>query len=291
MAAALAERTPVSVILMRRLIPRALYPGRERVGRSSPTRSTRLRYTRCSTASTGTGCRAASVRSAAPPASPAGAAAGVVDGRGAAHLSPARAARPVQGARVMDRGPRDPGHRRGGDDAGRRYVELFGRLLMSMADGYVVHSDFDRAALRDSFAPGRGRSRSFATAPTPTTRSTASVAGCARPPRRCATCCSSARSARIRASGSRAGIRAAGRRGHRGALLADRRRRDMGRLDEARRDDRALSSPGADHARQPLRLRRRRRGLASRARTSSCCHTGDRRRSGRCTWRWTPGCP
>ena len=31
-ALALAERTPVSVILMRRLIPRALYPGRARVG-------------------------------------------------------------------------------------------------------------------------------------------------------------------------------------------------------------------------------------------------------------------
>jgi glycosyltransferase involved in cell wall biosynthesis len=33
----------------------------------------------------------------------------------------------------------------------RSYVQRFGRWLMGMADGYIVHSEFDRAALRESY--------------------------------------------------------------------------------------------------------------------------------------------
>jgi glycosyltransferase involved in cell wall biosynthesis len=153
-ATALAEQTPVSVILMRRLIPRALYPGRDRVG--------------------------AHLTDAAYPAGMP-----VYDGvdwywipsifgalralhrqrpqalllewwTGAvlhSYLLLALVAR-LQGARVVieihelqDTGEATMG-------AARRYVERFGRALMRMADAYVVHSDFDRDALQESFATG-----------------------------------------------------------------------------------------------------------------------------------------
>jgi glycosyltransferase involved in cell wall biosynthesis len=152
MAVALAERTPVSVILMRRLIPQALYPGRERVG----VKLTDAQY---------------------PPEIP------VFDGvdwywfpsvfgalrllyrqrpqmlllewwTGAVlhtYLLLALVAR-LQGARIIieiheiqDTGEAEV-------SAARTYVERLGRWLMSLADAYVVHSEFDRRALQESFA-------------------------------------------------------------------------------------------------------------------------------------------
>jgi glycosyltransferase involved in cell wall biosynthesis len=152
MAVALAERTPVSVILMRRLIPRALYPGRERVG----AKLTDAEY---------------------PPEIP------VFDGvdwywlpsvfgalrilhrqrprllllewwTGAVlhtYLLLALAAR-LQGARVIIEihEIQDTGEAR--VSAARTYVERFGQWLMRLADAYVVHSEFDRRALKESFA-------------------------------------------------------------------------------------------------------------------------------------------
>jgi glycosyltransferase involved in cell wall biosynthesis len=154
-ALALAERTTASVILMRKLIPRALYPGRARVGQ----RLTDARY---------------------PADVP------VFDGvdwywvpsmLGALRLLRRRRpstlllqwwtgavlhsyllltlAAKLQGARIIieiheiqDTGEASIG-------AARSYVRALGRVLMRMADAFVVHSDFDRAALLHSFPVGR----------------------------------------------------------------------------------------------------------------------------------------
>jgi glycosyltransferase involved in cell wall biosynthesis len=152
MAVALAERTAVSVILMRRLIPRKLYPGRERVG----VKLTDAAY---------------------PPEM------SVFDGVdwfwipsifGALRLL--RRERPhtlllqwwtgavlhtylvlvvaarLQGARIVIEihEIQDTGEAKIG--LVRSYVQRAGRWLMGMADGYIVHSEFDRHALQEHFS-------------------------------------------------------------------------------------------------------------------------------------------
>ncbi len=151
-ALALAERTPVSVILMRRLIPRALYPGRARVGDETltdeayppdmrvfdgvdwywiPTMLGALRLLRRQRPEAllfqwWTGAVLHS------------------------YLLLALAAR-LQGARIIIEihEIQDTGEARMAP--ARSYVRRCGRWLMGMADAYVVHSEFDRVALAKSF--------------------------------------------------------------------------------------------------------------------------------------------
>ena len=155
LAVALAGRTPVSVILMRRLIPRSLYPGRARVGDPLTDES----Y---------------------PPAMP------VFDGvnwywipslLGAlrflrrnrpeallfqwwtgsvlhSYVLLALAAR-LQGARIIIELHEIQDTGEAGMAPARIYVRRFGRWLMGMADAYLVHSEFDRAALGKSFGIGQ----------------------------------------------------------------------------------------------------------------------------------------
>jgi glycosyltransferase involved in cell wall biosynthesis/GT2 family glycosyltransferase len=152
-ALALAERTPVSVILMRRLIPRALYPGRARVGDETltdeayppdmrvfdgvdwywiPTMLGALRL----------------LRRQRPEALLLQWWTGAVLH---SYLLLALAAR-LQGARIIIEihEIQDTGEAKMAP--ARSYVHRFGRWLMSMADAYVVHSEFDRVALAKSFA-------------------------------------------------------------------------------------------------------------------------------------------
>ena len=150
-ASALAGRTTVSVILMRRLIPRSLYPGRARVGDTLtdevypsqiqvfdgidwywvPSILRALRFLREQRPESvlfqwWTGAVLHS------------------------YVLLAMAAR-RQGARILIEihEIQDPGE--AGMAPARSYVRLFGRWLMGMADGYLVHSEFDRAALGRSF--------------------------------------------------------------------------------------------------------------------------------------------
>jgi glycosyltransferase involved in cell wall biosynthesis len=150
-AIALAERTPTSVILMRQLIPRSFYPGRARVGESL----TDERY---------------------PPGMP------VFDGvdwywlptiigavrflrrhrpeavvfqwwTGAvlhSYVLLALVARGL-GARVIIEIHEIQDTGEAAMTPARTYVKRFGRWLMEMADGYLVHSEFDRDELRRSF--------------------------------------------------------------------------------------------------------------------------------------------
>jgi glycosyltransferase involved in cell wall biosynthesis len=151
-AMALAERAPVSVILMRRLIPRALYPGRARVGDGTltdedyppdikvfdgvdwywiPSMLGALRFLRRNRPEAllfqwWTGAVLHS------------------------YVLLALAAR-MQGARIIIEihEIQDTGEAKMAPV--RSYVQRFGRRLMSMADAYVVHSEFDRVALAKSF--------------------------------------------------------------------------------------------------------------------------------------------
>ncbi len=150
-AIALAECTPTSVILMRRLIPRSFYPGRARVGELL----TDERY---------------------PPEMP------VYDGvdwywlptiigavrflrrhrpeavvfqwwTGAvlhSYVLLALVARGL-GARVIIEIHEIQDTGEAAMTPARTYVKRFGRWLMEMADGYLVHSQFDRDELRRSF--------------------------------------------------------------------------------------------------------------------------------------------
>ncbi len=155
-AVALAERTPVSVILMRRLIPRALYPGRARVGDETltdedyppemevfdgidwywfPSMLGALRLLRRSRPEAvlfqwWTGAVLHS------------------------YVLLALAAR-LQGARIIIEihEIQDTGEAKLAPV--RSYVQRFGRRLMSMADAYIVHSEFDREALGRSFDIGQ----------------------------------------------------------------------------------------------------------------------------------------
>jgi glycosyltransferase involved in cell wall biosynthesis/GT2 family glycosyltransferase len=152
-ALALAERTPVSVILMRRLIPRALYPGRARVGDETltdeayppdmrvfdgvdwywiPTMLGALRL----------------LRRQRPEALLLQWWTGAVLH---SYLLLALAAR-MRGARIIIEihEIQDTGEAKMAP--ARSYVRRCGRWLMSMADAYVVHSEFDRVALAKSFA-------------------------------------------------------------------------------------------------------------------------------------------
>lgn len=153
-ASALAERSMVSVILMRKLIPRVLYPGRARVGEDLtdarypadvpvfdgvdwywiPTMLGALRF----------------LRSRRPSALLLQWWTGAVLH---SYLLLALAAK-LQGARIVieiheiqDTGEANIG-------AARAYVRRFGQILMRMADAYIVHSDFDQVALRRSFPVG-----------------------------------------------------------------------------------------------------------------------------------------
>ncbi len=151
-ALALAERTPVSVILMRRLIPRVLYPGRARVGDETltdeayppdmrvfdgvdwywiPTMLGALRL----------------LRRERPEALLLQWWTGAVLH---SYLLLALAAR-LQGARIIIEihEIQDTGEAKMAP--ARSYVRRCGRWLMSMADAYVVHSEFDRVALAKSF--------------------------------------------------------------------------------------------------------------------------------------------
>jgi glycosyltransferase involved in cell wall biosynthesis len=155
-ALALAERTPVSVILMRRLIPRALYPGRARVGDATLTDEdyppemevfdgvdwywfpsmlgalSLLRRSRPEAVLfqwwTGSVLHS--------------------------YLLLALAAR-LQGARIIIEihEIQDTGEAKLAPV--RSYVQRFGDRLMNLADAYIVHSEFDREALGKSFDIGQ----------------------------------------------------------------------------------------------------------------------------------------
>ncbi len=155
-ALALAERTPVSVILMRRLIPRALYPGRARVGDETltdedyppemevfdgvdwywlPSMLGALRLLRRNRPEAvlfqwWTGAVLHS------------------------YVLLALAAR-LQGARIIIEihEIQDTGEAKLAPV--RSYVQRFGRRLMGMADAYIVHSEFDREVLGKSFDIGQ----------------------------------------------------------------------------------------------------------------------------------------
>lgn len=154
-ASALAERTSVSVILMRRLIPRTLYPGRARVGDTlteevypsgmpvfdgvdwywipSMLRALRFLGRHRPEAVLFQWWTGAVLHS---------------------YLLLALAAR-LQGARIIIEVHeiQDTGEAK--MVQARSYVRRFGRRLMSMANGYVVHSEFDRVALGRTFGVGQ----------------------------------------------------------------------------------------------------------------------------------------
>jgi len=155
-AVALAERTSVSVILMRKLIPRALYPGRARVGDDTltdenyppdmevfdgvdwywiPSMLGALRFLRRHRPAVllfqwWTGAVLHS------------------------YVLLALVAR-LQGARIIIEihEIQDTGEAQLAPV--RSYVQRFGRWLMSMADAYIVHSEFDRVALGETFDVGQ----------------------------------------------------------------------------------------------------------------------------------------
>jgi glycosyltransferase involved in cell wall biosynthesis/GT2 family glycosyltransferase len=153
-AVALARRTPVSVILMRRLIPRTLYPGRARVGDTltdedyppdmqvfdgvdwywMPSILGALRF----------------LRRRRPEAVLFQWWTGAVLH---SYVLLALAAR-LQGARIIIEihEIQDTGEAKMAPV--RSYVRRFGRWLMDVADAYIVHSEFDRAALETSFGIG-----------------------------------------------------------------------------------------------------------------------------------------
>jgi glycosyltransferase involved in cell wall biosynthesis len=153
-ATALGERASVSVILMRRLIPRVLYPGRKRVG-------------------------AKLTDAAYPPGMP------LFDGvdwywipsiLGALRLLGRRRPEVVlfqwwtgavlhsylllallaraQGAKIVVELHEIQDTGEAGVKGARSYVALFGRWFMGLADAFLVHSEFDRKALGDSFGVG-----------------------------------------------------------------------------------------------------------------------------------------
>ncbi|HEV2973948.1 MAG TPA: glycosyltransferase [Solirubrobacteraceae bacterium] len=154
-AVALAQRTPVSVILMRKLIPRSLYPGKARVGDSLtdesypsempvfdgvdwywiPSMLGALRFLRRNRPEallfqwwTGSVLHSYALL--------------------------ALAAR-LQGARIIIELHEIQDTGEAGMAPARIYVRRFGRWLMGLADAYVVHSEFDRAALDKSFGIGQ----------------------------------------------------------------------------------------------------------------------------------------
>jgi glycosyltransferase involved in cell wall biosynthesis len=151
LATALAHSTPTSVILMRRLIPRNLYPGRARVGDTLteerypsdmpvfdgvdwywiPTIVGALRF----------------LRRRRPEAVVFQWWTGAVLH---SYVLLALVARRL-GARIIIEVHEIQDTGEAGLLPARTYVRRFGRWLMAMADGYLVHSEFDRAALANSF--------------------------------------------------------------------------------------------------------------------------------------------
>jgi len=153
-AAALGERTPTSVILMRRLIPRALYPGRERVGAAI----TDAAYTDGQDVFDGVDWywipsilgALRLIRRRRPRAVLFEWWTGAVLHT---YLLLALAAR-LQGARIIVEIHELQDTGEAGIGPARSYVRRVGAWLMRMADAYLVHSDFDRAALREAFPVG-----------------------------------------------------------------------------------------------------------------------------------------
>jgi glycosyltransferase involved in cell wall biosynthesis len=155
-ACALSEHSLVSVVLMRRLIPQALYPGRARVGDETltdedyppqievfdgidwywiPSMLGALRF----------------IRHHRPEALLLQWWTGAVLHSYALLALGAR----LQGARIIIEihEIQDTGEAKMAP--ARSYVQRFGRWLMGMADAYIVHSEFDRAALAKSFDIGQ----------------------------------------------------------------------------------------------------------------------------------------
>ena len=167
-----------------------------------------------------------------------------------------------------DRVPRGPRHRRGAHPAraalrghrGRRghpaRVRLHGPLGVR------------RGAAAVALAAGRQAGRGAAPRPArPLPGGARRASRCrrrARRPRTRSTCCSSASSGPTRASRTSwtRSTRSSRRGGRR--LLADRGRRDLGRLDPAGGEDRREPPPRPHHVRQPLRPRRGARRVAAR---------------------------
>lgn len=154
-ALALSRRVPVTVILMRRLIPRALYPGRARVGAQLTAES----YPPDMDVFDGVDwywipsiLRALHRLWRARPE-----AVLFQWWTGAvlhSYIALAAAAR-LRGSRVIvevheiqDTGEAEIA-------PARAYVERLGHLFMRMADAFIVHSEFDRAALADGIDLGR----------------------------------------------------------------------------------------------------------------------------------------
>ena len=155
LAVALAERVPVCVILMRRLIPRALYPGRVRVGEQiadliypahapvmdgidwfwlpSIARAIRFLFRERPTHVLFQWWTGAVLHS---------------------FLALAVTAR-VFGARIIVEfhEVQDPGE--SGFLVARLYVRVFARAFMRAADGFVVHSEFDRDQVRRHYKLGQ----------------------------------------------------------------------------------------------------------------------------------------
>jgi glycosyltransferase involved in cell wall biosynthesis len=151
MAVALAERASVSVILMRRLIPRALYPGRARGGAQLteaaypasvpvfdgvdwywiPSMLGALRF----------------LRRQAPEALVFQWWTGAVLH---SYLLLALVGR-LRGAQIVIELHEIQDTGEAGIASARSYVALVGRWLMGMADAFLVHSEFDRRALSESF--------------------------------------------------------------------------------------------------------------------------------------------
>jgi glycosyltransferase involved in cell wall biosynthesis len=154
LAEALDDHAEVSVLLMRKLIPRFLYPGRERVGEKLtgasypssmpvldgvdwfllPSLARALRFMRrqrpeCVVFQWWTGAVLHS------------------------YLPLALCAR-ASGARILIEMHEMQDTGEAAMAPARAYVNRFARLLMDMADGFIVHSEHDRAALAERFPIG-----------------------------------------------------------------------------------------------------------------------------------------
>ena len=153
--------------------------------------------------------------------------------------------------------------------AARRYVGTLLPLLLRMTDGFVVHTEFDRAALQETYGLGdrpvalipHGPYDQYASAagepaetqaadPDPDDRFDLLYFGVIRPFKGVEDL--------IEAFDGLDAEEAA-------KYSADRRRRDLGRLHRAGGDDRPEPAPRLDRVRQPLRDRRRGGGFFDRA--------------------------
>jgi glycosyltransferase involved in cell wall biosynthesis len=154
LAQALSERADVSVILMRRLIPERLYPGRERVGAEI----TEATYPAGLPVLDGVDwywfpsiLRALQFQRRHEPDTV------VLEWWTGAvlhtYMALAIAAR-MRGARILIEMHEMQDTGEAAISPARAYVQRVGRLLMNMADGFIVHSEFDRHALQEHFDVG-----------------------------------------------------------------------------------------------------------------------------------------